>query len=69
MILESAAKFIASVIASTSPITPDGFSKLIKNIHDFQIIARNEPKLKKELPVGGYEMAIAMFEGLEAPRK
>ena len=65
MILESAAKFIASTIASTSPLTPDGFHALINNIKNFQIIPREIIPTKKELPVGGYEMAIGMFKGLE----
>lgn len=67
MIIESASKFIASVIASTSPITKDGFNALISRIHDFQIIPREKPEAntKKELPVGGYELAMGLFKGLE----
>lgn len=65
MILESASKFIASIIISSSRLTPDGFNALLNNIKNFQIIPREIIPTKKELPVGGYEMAIGMFKGLE----
>lgn len=64
--IESTAKFIASIITSTSPVTQDGFSKIIKVIEDFQIIPRAKIKAKKELPVGGFELAIGMFKGMES---
>jgi len=66
--LESTAKFIASIIASTSPITEDGFARLKKVIEKFQIIPRGEISTKKELPVGGFELAMEFFGGLEHPK-
>ena len=65
MILESASKFIASIIISSSRLTPDGFNALLNNIKNFQIIPREIVPTKKELPDGGYEMAIGMFKSLE----
>ena len=69
MILELAAKFIASTIISTSPLTENGFNNLINNIDNFQIIPREKVEAKKELPVGGYELAMQLFKGFENPNK
>ena len=66
--LESTAKFIASIIASTSPITENGFAKIKNLIDNFQIIPREKINTKKELPVGGFELAMEFFGGLENPK-
>ena len=69
MILESAVKFMATIIISTSPLTEQGLHSLLNKINEFTIIKepgkeKVEPK-KKKLPAGGFEMAMGLFSGLE----
>lgn len=69
MLLENSAKFIASMIASTHPLTEAGFSSIINKISKFTLLPEEEkPNKKKDLPVGGYEMAMGLFKGLEGPK-
>jgi len=69
MLLENSAKFIASMIASTSRLTEAGFSSIINKISKFTLLPEEEkPSKKKDLPVGGYEMAMGLFKGLEGPK-
>ena len=69
MLYESVAKFIASIIASTSPITEEGFHALIENITKFTLMPQEDiPEAKKELPAGGYEVAMQFFKGLEGKK-
>jgi len=67
MVQEIAARFIASIIASTSPLTEKGALILSDKISKFSIVGSpgkpKKPK-KKELPAGGYEMAMDFFSGM-----
>ena len=69
MFIESSAKLIANTIAQTSQLTEAGFSGLIKQISNFSLLPQEEKPKKKELPVGGYEMAMGFFKGLEGPKR
>lgn len=66
MVQETQAKFLATIIASTTALTEKGRMMLNENINKFAILGTKPPKSeKKELPVGGYEQAMDYFKGLE----
>jgi len=62
MVEEITTRFLASIIGSTSPLSDKGVLELSSTIRNFSIF-KEEPK-KKELPVGGYETAMAYFSGM-----
>jgi len=67
MVNEIAAKFIGSMIASTTPLTKSGEMALSEKINKFSILKVPTKKKapKKELPAGGYELAMNFFSGME----
>ena len=65
MVQEIATRFIATIIASTTPLTDKGVMELSNRIGKFSILpGKPEKPKKKELPVGGYEQAMAFFSGM-----
>jgi len=67
MVQEISVRFLASIIASTSPLTKDGARELSDKIHSFSILPKKKStsKPQKGLPAGGYEMAMNFFSGFE----
>lgn len=70
MLLETTVKFITSMMASTSPLTENGFKSALNSISKFKLLPEDDKPVdkKKELPAGGFELAIGLFEGLEGPK-
>ena len=69
MVEEITTRFLASIIGSTSPLSDKGALQLSDTIRKFTIFNQepkdNQKPKKKELPIGGYETAMAFFGGME----